>query len=174
MSLITVIFIWLGLILLGLIFALSVLFVFCLSVETIIYVSRKALGLKPLARYYSSYEKGNATNNKDCQINFTNHIKQFISYFLLFFCPVKCPPDIFKVVKRCKEQTNNRGQQKPNNYSPTIVNKKFPDNSQHSNANVSQGENACQPKGNDTLGKFALTKCPKNGINILSLGWANQ
>lgn len=71
MNLIAVVFIWIGWALLGIIVALLVLFLFCLSVEIIIYLLRKTpLGsrlLKPLTSSQSSYHN-------------------LVGYFLLFCC----------------------------------------------------------------------------------------
>jgi hypothetical protein len=73
-----------------------------------------------------------------------------IFYFLLFLRPFKRPPYNFQAIKCRKEQTKNGGKQSTDSYPPTVVNKELPNNLQHSNPNVSQGEKACQPKGNDT------------------------
>lgn len=161
MNLIAVVFIWIGWALLGIIVALLVLFLFCLSVEIIIYLLRKTpLGsrlLKPLTSSQSSYHNGYRANYCRNKANLTNNIKNLVGYFLLFCCPLKRPPHNFQTIKYGKEQTQNGCNQSADSYPPIVVNKELPNNSQHSNTNVSQGEKACQPKVNDTHLKLPLT-----------------
>ncbi len=143
------IFYLLSLILFALIFALIALFLFCLSIETIIYLLRKTpfgrKWLKPLTSFYAFPRNNTSTNNREEETNYSYHIKDFTYSFLLFLCPFKRVKSYIHpsyIVKEGQHKTKNCS----NCNTPNIVNQPIENGFEHSGINVSQGGEAYQPK----------------------------
>ena len=135
-------------------FAELFLFLYGLLAETVFYIFRRK-SLKPLTSFTVFLDAGKEADGESNRTNYASYIQKYIQSYKKSSCCFhiwKC-----RTIRRCglehnfANNTQSNSSDLPDNNLPNIAYPPVENICQHTDANVSQGEKACQPKVNDTL-----------------------